>query len=191
MSEFEFVARVDLAAVFLFASGAKALEPERFLLTVRRLVGGHGAAGALAWLVVLFEFVVGVLSATGLLPWVAIGGAVLLLAAFAGASMVGAAAHETIPCNCFGATDTPLGARTLVRTVLPVAVVCGYGVAEYRLGRTWWPAGAGETVPLLGIASIATLLATWLLAVPTLGELIRSRWVDETRLGIATPQREL
>ena len=140
-------ARIALGVVLL-ATGAAKLRRPGWPATAT-------AFGAPGWLVPLLpwaELVLGGLLAAGVgHPWTALAAAALLVA-FTAAVAVRLARGEAVPCGCFGETSPePVGADTLVRNGVLLAVGA---VAVATGGRPGGPASAAAGV-VLGLALVA------------------------------------
>jgi uncharacterized membrane protein YphA (DoxX/SURF4 family) len=177
-----FGARVFFALIFLVAALRKGLQPAAFIQTIRSLGFPRRLSPGIAWMVIAYEAVLGLLFLAGFLPGIALIAALLLLAAFAGVSLFALRSAQLIPCACFGEADTPLGKHTLWRALLLAVPVVLYYLGTRETATAWWPAGLDTWVSLLTLVLASLLLVRWLLAVTNIRTLMQERKRGEQEL---------
>src|SRR5581483_11568977 len=139
-----FGARVFFALIFLVAALRKGSQPAAFIQTIRSLGFPRRLSPGVAWMVITYEAVLGLLFLAGFLPGIAVIAALVLLAAFAGVSLFTLRSAQLIPCACFGEADTPLGKHTLWRSLILAVPVVLYYLGTRETATAWWPDDRSE-----------------------------------------------
>jgi hypothetical protein len=178
-----FVSRMLLALIFLAAAGGKSTTPGSLSKTIRAIGIPSVLAPLATWLVLACEGILGVLFALGAFPVVTSIAAALLLLIFIGISIQVTLSHRTIPCNCFGKSDTSLGAGTLLRAFLLLLTVSTYALSIPASTSAWWPTTLESVVSLSTCVIGALLLGRWLLIAKGLTTLVieRHHWDQDVR----------
>lgn len=155
--------RVLLGAVFV-ASAASKLRTRGAFAAFVRSVDGFGLVPAArvratAVAVVTAEAVIPVLLAVPVTGAGGFGLALVLLGVFTGAVTLALRRGVRAPCRCFGVSDTPAGARQVVRNLL-LGTVAAAGLAGALSGTS----GGGHPAGVV-VAAAAGLLVAGLTAV--------------------------
>jgi len=180
MAYIEFGTRILLAAVFLAAAVSKARSPASLAETIRRIGVDSRLTMATAWGVIAYEAALGLLFALGVVPMITALAALALLVIFACVSLIAMKSRRTIPCNCFGASDTPLGAATLARSALLLLAIVLYYLGFRFVGLIWWPTSVDVAVSASSLAVAAALFGRWLLVIRDIAALVRDRHQRDT-----------
>jgi hypothetical protein len=149
--------RSILAAVFLTAVLGKVRHRDEFRGTLASLEIVPGEfLGAAMWSIVGLELTAAVAALTGVAV-IGVPLAAMLSLAFAGVALRVMLRRESVACNCFGATATPLGVTTVARSALFILVAGLWAVqATGRLAMSM-------NGPLDGIWAATILVGTLML----------------------------
>lgn len=177
-----FIARIFFASVFLAAALGKARNPADFENTIYHMGFRVRLAQVIAWLIIAYEVMLGVLFTLGIFPALATLAAFLLLALFISVSIRATWLHQKISCNCFGETETPLGNQTLIRAILLVLPVIVYYLSTRSTSTTWWPTTFDTFVSVFSLVIATILLTKWLFMFTILTTFIREREQAEREL---------
>jgi uncharacterized membrane protein YphA (DoxX/SURF4 family) len=170
-----FISRALLALVFIASAAGKSRHPGVLQETIRKIGFPSRLARIAGPLVISYEAIEAALFALGIFPQLASVGVVALLLVFIAISFRAFRSQQVIPCNCFGASETPLGMQTLARAVLLLLPASIYAVSTWRSTSAWWPTTFEVALPLLGLVIGAMLLARWLLAVEAVATYVVER----------------
>jgi uncharacterized membrane protein YphA (DoxX/SURF4 family) len=154
-----FACRWTLALVLITASLGKVRGFSAFLDTVREIGFDAGLARAGALLIIISEATFAILLATGLWPWVAIGGAGCLLGLFVATSIW--KRQSEIQCRCFGGPGSTIGVSTLSRSLMLVAILVGYLISWRSTSSIWWPSSLPTVIPMGGVVLGGVLAVAW------------------------------
>jgi uncharacterized membrane protein YphA (DoxX/SURF4 family) len=173
MGDIALALRLILTLTFVSAAVGKARAPRSFQLTLEQLGMRPVSAHVAAWFVVGCEAAVALELALGADPRLIAATTGGLLFAFVATSLYAVATGRDVACNCFGAGDSRLGARTVARAaLLGLAVGLYVGIAGESLPSESMLRSATVT---LSFAVLALLLGRWLLTAPALAGLIAKR----------------
>lgn len=186
-----FVSRILFAIIFLTASITKSHDAAAFAKTIRQLGVTKGLAPIVAWLIITYEAVLGLLFTFGIFPTLSTIAALMLLILFAVVSIRALILRQRIKCNCFGRVTSLLGKQTLLRSVLLIIPVSIYYLSTFYTDSLWWPSTLDTIIPLVSISVAAILLTRWLLIARPLAAFAFERRQDEERVAHFRAQRLL
>jgi uncharacterized membrane protein YphA (DoxX/SURF4 family) len=170
-----FVSRVIFGVVFFTAAVRKSSNSAAFAHTIYRIGLGEDLSTVAAWIIIVYEALLGVLFLLGLVPLIAIIMALCLLILFLGVSLRAMLLHQQVRCNCFGASRSLLGGFTLLQASLLLLPVGGYYLNTFFSAAIWWPSALEMVVSSLSLVLGGILVARWLLMARTIRDLALSR----------------
>jgi len=174
MSEVGLAARWLVGTVFIVAAVSKVLHRDRFRDTLRELGVGPNAVGVATWVVIAVEAIVGaglVLGGFGGTPALA---SLVLLLTFGALGLWARLRALTIECNCFGESSSRLGINTVARSGLLVLTLLS-AILTGPIGNTPVPTSVPDFTITVALAAGGLTLGRWMLSVPVLVALMRSR----------------
>jgi hypothetical protein len=168
-------ARLALAAIFLVAAAGKVRTFRELAVPLHGLGVPRSLAGIATAALIAYEAGLAALLASGLLPLIAIPAAAVLLGAFVTVALFALASGRQIACNCFGASSSVLGWRTVARSLLMGLALAAYAAAPVFTAHLAWPAVLRVGVLVAALAMAMPLLASWVLTAPSVLSLARRR----------------
>lgn len=159
-----FISRVLFASVFLVAAFGKLRAPTAFQVTIRRIGVNSRLAFAIAWVLITYEVVLGVMFFLGIFPVLSVVAAFMLLLTFIVVSVRAIRQETKIPCNCFGQSETSLGYQTFMQAIALTILVVIYFFSTLFADSTWWPTTIATAIPSLSLVIAILLLTRWFFA---------------------------
>lgn len=171
MAYLAFGSRCLLLVVFAFSAFGKLSGRAAFTefrqATVRLLPAARGVASGTAVAVIGAELVIVVLLGFPATVRTGLAAALTLLVLFTVAIAAALRRGSTAPCRCFGRSDSPLGARHLVRNLV-LLLVAGAGL-------TVAPSAAAEPLGLVVAGLAAVVFAVLVLSFDAIADLFSER----------------
>lgn len=164
-----------VAAVFLAASYSKARQPAGFIETIRSIGIKSRPTSVLAWLVIIYEGIIGFGSALGIIPVIIASATLALLLVFLGVSIYVIVSNKHIPCNCFGKGTSTLGLQTVKHALILMIPTGAYFLSTFFVNSVWWPNTFAIAISSLSLVVAFVLIGRWVLISEELIALIGER----------------
>jgi uncharacterized membrane protein YphA (DoxX/SURF4 family) len=177
----QWVIQLSLGVTFALSTLSKLTDPVSFVRGVReyKILPRQGAV-LFAVFVIVAELLLSISHLSGQMLRVAAPLGFALLVSFAAAVAITLARHRELPCLCFGAEGEMVSGRTLARlgiTILgELILMLQPGFFSARSGRALFAASAHEAVIALAWTLFVLVAILWLLQVPELLDLARTRF---------------
>ncbi len=186
-----FISRILFGIIFLIAAVRKAGNITVFAQTIYMIGFKEKLSRGISWLIVVYEAILGVLFLLGAFPFLAILLALMLLILFITVSIRAMLLHQKVRCNCFGRSESLLGAYTLRQATLLLLPVGSYYLSTFFGTSPWWPTSPEMIISSLSLVAGLLLLARWLLMAQAIVNLARSRQQSDKAMVDIRTQREL